>query len=72
MKEPGLDNRHRDQARPKAGEIEQKRSDTLNENLSRPLREFGLRVTVGTMRRKTGRVSLKGIRKAASRTRKRQ
>ena len=30
MKEPGLDNRHRDKNPPKAGEIQQKRSDTLN------------------------------------------
>ena len=27
MKEPGLDNRHRDKAPPKGGEIQQKRSD---------------------------------------------
>jgi hypothetical protein len=33
MKEPGLDDRHRD----KDGEIQQKRSDTLNKNLSRPI-----------------------------------
>ena len=30
MKEPGLDGRHRDKSPPKAGEIQQKRSDTLN------------------------------------------
>jgi hypothetical protein len=65
MKEPGLDNRHRDRGRPKAGEIEQKRSDTLNENLSRPVREFGPRVTVGKMRQETGRRSLKDIGRAA-------
>ena len=29
MKEPGLDGRHRDKNPPKAGEIQQKRSDTL-------------------------------------------
>jgi hypothetical protein len=39
MKEPGLDNRHRDKNRPKAGEIQQKRSDTLNKNLPRPIPE---------------------------------
>jgi hypothetical protein len=33
MKEPGLDGRHRDKNPPKAGEIQQKRSDTLNKNL---------------------------------------
>jgi DNA-binding XRE family transcriptional regulator len=37
MKEPGLDNRHRDKARPKGGEIQQKRSDALNKNLPRPI-----------------------------------
>ena len=34
MKEPGLDGRHRDKNPPKAGEIQQKRSDTINKNLS--------------------------------------
>ena len=34
MKEPGLDNRWRDQKPPKSGKIRQKRADTLNENLS--------------------------------------
>ena len=34
MKEPGLDNRHRDKAPPKAGEIQQKRGDTLNRESS--------------------------------------
>ncbi len=37
MKEPGLDNRHRDKQPPKAGEIQQKRGDTLNKNLSKPI-----------------------------------
>jgi hypothetical protein len=32
MEEPGLDGRHRDKAPPKVGEIQQKRSDTLNRN----------------------------------------
>jgi hypothetical protein len=40
MKEPGLDNRHRDKAPPKAGEIQQKRGDTLNKNLSKPIPQF--------------------------------
>jgi hypothetical protein len=40
MKEPGLDNRHRDQAPPKAGQIQQKRSDTLNKNLPQPIPQF--------------------------------
>ena len=33
MKEPGLDGRHRDMNPPKAGEIQEKRGDTLNKNL---------------------------------------
>lgn len=41
VKEPGLDGRHRDKTPPKAGEIQQKRSDTLNWNLSRPIPEAG-------------------------------
>jgi hypothetical protein len=34
MKEPGLDNRHGDKKKPKAGEVQQKRADMLNKNLS--------------------------------------
>jgi hypothetical protein len=34
MKDPGLDGRHRDKSPPKAGEIQQKRSDTLNKKPS--------------------------------------
>ena len=37
MKEPGLDGRHRNKNRPKAGEIQQKRGDTLNKNLPNPI-----------------------------------
>jgi len=37
MKEPGLDNRHRDKSPPKAREIQQKRGDTLNKNLPKPI-----------------------------------
>jgi GNAT superfamily N-acetyltransferase len=40
MKEPGLDNRHRDQAPPKTGQIQQKRGDTLNKNLPEPIEQF--------------------------------
>jgi hypothetical protein len=36
MKEPGLDGRHRD----KDGDIQQKRSDTLNKNLSKLILQF--------------------------------
>jgi hypothetical protein len=65
MKEPGLDNRHRDEAPPKAGEIQQKRSDSINKNLSNPIREFSPNATVGFMRRETGKIGLNAIRRAA-------
>ncbi len=40
MKEPGLDNRHHDKNPPKAGEIQQKRSVTLNKNLPKLIVQF--------------------------------
>ena len=61
MKEPGLDKRHRDQD----GQIQQKRSDTMNKNLSKPIEGFGANTTLKTMREKTGKVSEKAIRAAA-------
>ena len=67
MKEPGLDNRHRDKATPKGGEIQQKRSDALNKNLSNPIPEFSGNASVGFMRRETGKTGLAAIRKAAKR-----
>jgi hypothetical protein len=66
MKEPGLDGRHRDKTPPKSGEIQQKRSDTLNQNLSRPIPQFGPRVTLGEMRDATGKVSEQDVRRAAA------
>ena len=48
MKEPGLDDRHRDEGRPKSGEIQQKRSDTLNRNLSRRIPQFRSDATLDT------------------------
>ncbi len=69
MKEPGLDNRHRDKNPPKAGEIQQKRSDTLNKNLPRSIPEFSPNATLGTMRRETGKVSEEAVRRAAKRLR---
>jgi hypothetical protein len=69
MKEPGLDKRHRDQAPPKAGEIQQKRSDTLNKNLSRPIPEFSPLAKLGTMRKETGKVSEESVRRAAKKLR---
>jgi len=65
MKEPGLDQRHRDKTPPKAGEIQQKRSDTLNRNLSRPILQFRSDATLGRMREETGKVSEELVRRAA-------
>jgi hypothetical protein len=66
MKEPGLDGRHRD----KDGEIQQKRSDTLNKNLSKPITQFSPNATLGHMRKATGKVSEVDVRRAASRLKK--
>jgi len=65
MKEPGLDGRHRDKRPPKAGEIQQKRSDSLNRNLSKPIPQFRSDATLGTMRRETGKISEEAVRRAA-------
>ncbi len=65
MREPGLDGRHRDNPPPKAGEIQQKRSDTLNRNLSRPIPQFRSDATLGMMRDETGKVSEEAVRRAA-------
>lgn len=65
MKEPGLDNRHRDQAAPKTGEIQQKRGDTLNKNLPRPIPQFSPNAKLSTMRVATGKVSEEAVRRAA-------
>jgi hypothetical protein len=65
MKEPGLDNRHRDKAPPKVGEIQQKRGDTLNQNLPRPIPQFSPKTRLDTMRRETGKISIESVRKAA-------
>ena len=61
MKEPGLDNRHRD----KDGEIQQKRGDTLNKNLSKPIENFSQNARLDTMREKTGKISVEDVRRAA-------
>ena len=68
MKEPGLDHRHRDQDPPKAGQIQQKRSDTLNKNLPTPIPQFSPNATLGTMRDSTGKVSVDAVRRAAAKT----
>ena len=66
MKEPGLDGRHRD----KDGEIQQKRSDTLNKNLFKPIPQFSANATLGYMRKVTGEVSEAAVRRAAAKLRK--
>ena len=69
MKEPGLDGRHRDQAPPKAGRIQQKRGDTLNKNLPKPIPQFSPNAKLGTMRKATGEVSEAAVRRAAAKLR---
>ena len=69
MKEPGLDNRHRDKARPKTGEIQQKRGDTLNKNLYRPIEGFSPNARLDTMRKETGKIGIEAVRQAAKRRR---
>ncbi|MBC3862416.1 hypothetical protein H8K32_09930 [Undibacterium jejuense] len=66
MKQPGLDNRHRDQD----GTIHKKRSDTLNKNLpGGQIPEFGPNQTLKVMREKTGKESEHDVRKAAKKIR---
>lgn len=65
MKEPGLDDRHRDKIPPKTGQIQKKRSDTLNKNLARPIPQFSPDTTLGQMRAVTGKISEEAVRRAA-------
>jgi hypothetical protein len=69
MKEPGLDGRHRDKNPPKAGEIQQKRGDALNKNLSKPIPQFSPNAKLETMRKETGKVSEEAVRRVARRIR---
>ena len=69
MKEPGLDGRHRDKNPPKAGEIQQKRGDALNKNLSKPIPQFSPNAKLETMRKETGKVSEEAVRREARRIR---
>jgi hypothetical protein len=69
MKEPGLDGRHRDKTAPKKGEIQQKRGDTLNKNLPKPLSQFRGDTKLETMRKATGEVSVEKVRQAAEKLR---
>ena len=70
MEEPGLDGRHRDKNPPKAGEIQQKRGDTLNKNLPTPIPQFSPNATLETMRKETGKTSVESVRRAAKHRRK--
>lgn len=70
MKEPGLDSRHRDKNPPKASEIQQKRSDTLNKNLPKPIPQFSPNAKLGTMRAETDKTSVEAVRRAAKRLRR--
>ena len=65
MKQPGLDGRRRDQNPPKAGEISQKRGDTINKNLPTPIPQFSRNAKLSTMRNETGKVSERAVRQAA-------
>ena len=66
MKEPGLDGRHRDWAAPKRGEIQQKRGDTLNKNLPKPIPQFRAETKLETMRKATGEIAVEKVRRAAA------
>jgi hypothetical protein len=65
MRQPGLDGRQRDQNPPKAGEIRQKRGDTLNKNLPTPISQFSPNAKLSTMRQETGKTSERAVRQAA-------
>lgn len=65
MKQPGLDGRHRDTAPPKTGQIHEKRGDTLNKNLPKPIPEFSPNARLDTMRKETGKVSVEDVTRAA-------
>lgn len=62
---PGIDNRHRVTTPPKAGEIQQKRGDTLNKNLPVPIPGFSPNARLDTMRKETGETSVEKVREAA-------
>jgi len=70
MKEPGLDGRHRDKASPKKGEIQQKRGDTLNKKLPKPIPQFRADTKLETMRKVTGELAVEKVRQAAAKRRK--
>jgi hypothetical protein len=61
MKQPGLDDRERDEN----GRIRLKRGDTLNENLAQPIPEFPDDATLQDMRHATGELGINKIRRTA-------
>lgn len=65
MKEPGFDDRHRDND----GKIRLKNGNALNKNLPQPIPEFSPLARVDTMRKETDEVSMAKIREAAKRRR---
>jgi hypothetical protein len=65
----GLDGRRRDENPHKAGEIRQKRGDTLNRNLPKPILEFSPNAKLSTMREATGKTSEQAVRRAAKKLR---
>jgi hypothetical protein len=70
MKEPGLDGRHRDKAKPKGGRIDLKHGNTLNKNLSTPIKGFSPLARLDTMRAETGKASIAAVREAAKNRKK--
>lgn len=65
LQERGLDGRHRDKTAPKAGEIQEKRGDTLNRNLPRPIPQFSPNARLSMMRAATGKVGEDAVRRDA-------
>ena len=61
MNRTGLDGRQRDQNPPIAGEIRQKRGDTLNKNLPTPIPQFSPNAKLSTMRKETGKTSERAV-----------
>jgi hypothetical protein len=66
MKQPGLDDRHRD----KKGTIDLKHGNTKNKNLPTPIPEFGPEETLADMRKETGKISERAIRAAMAKHKK--
>jgi hypothetical protein len=69
MKEPGIDNRHRDKNPPMAGDIQQRRGGTLNKNFPKPIAQFSPNAKFKTMREETGKVSVESVWRAARKLR---